>query len=147
MKYYLAIFLALASFGANAALIKWVDKQGMVHYSDSPPPPGVQSQTLNIPDSSGSQGTQAASGVNGEPSIYQQAAEVDKERKAEAEAAKKAAEKRKHAEQEEQACNQARANLITLQSAPRIANYDANGNKYYLSDEAMAQSQIDKYCK
>lgn len=153
MKYFLAIFLAVASFGANAALIKWVDKQGMVHYSDSPPPPGVQSQTLNIPGSSGGEDTQPASGVKGAPSIYQQAAEVDKERKAQAEADKKAAEKRQHEQQEQQACNQARANLITLQASPRISNYDAQGNKYYLSDdarkqqEAAAQSQIDKYCK
>lgn len=153
MKYYLAILLAVASLGANAALIKWVDKEGRVHYSDSPPPAGVQSETLHSTDSSAAQDNAAASGVAAQPSVYQQAADIDKQRKEQAEADKKAADKARREEQEQQACDNARANLNTLMNSPRISNYDAQGNKVYLDEAArrqqedQAQSQIEKYCK
>lgn len=152
MKYFLAFFLAVASVGAHAAY-KWVDNEGRVHYTDDPPPAGVQAKTLQAPGAPSGQNSQPASGVSGEKSIYQQAAEVDKQRKAQAEADKKAAEKQQQEEREQQACNNARSNLSTLQNAPRISTYDAQGNKVYLDDqgrkqqEEQAQRDIDKYCK
>jgi hypothetical protein len=37
MKLSLAICLLLTSFNSHAALNKWVDADGKVHYSDTPP--------------------------------------------------------------------------------------------------------------
>ena len=38
----------LLSGAAHAQVHRWVDARGTVHYSDSPPPSGVQSTTLDI---------------------------------------------------------------------------------------------------
>ena len=46
MGKFLLILLMLASTNTFAAISKWVDDQGQVHYSDQPPPPGKQPKTL-----------------------------------------------------------------------------------------------------
>ena len=46
MSKFLLILLMLASTNTFAAVSKWVDAQGRVHYSDQPPPPATTSETL-----------------------------------------------------------------------------------------------------
>lgn len=45
--YSLLVFLAAGP--AHAATYKWVDEDGKVHYSDSPPP-GVEAQAVDLPE-------------------------------------------------------------------------------------------------
>ncbi len=49
MKKYLAILLVLCVTNTFAALNKWVDEKGNVHYSDQPPPANVKKTTLRFP--------------------------------------------------------------------------------------------------
>src|SRR5256885_2263385 len=44
----LLLLLILSSASALAQVHRWVDDKGTVHYSDSPPPAGVKSTTVDI---------------------------------------------------------------------------------------------------
>ncbi len=46
MKKSIFLLALLAASGAWAANYKWTDAEGKVHYTDKPPPPGIESQTL-----------------------------------------------------------------------------------------------------
>src|SRR5450756_2102569 len=61
MSKFLLILLMLASTNTFAAISKWVDAQGQVHYSDQPPPPEAKAETLR--SASDTEGTAGTSGV------------------------------------------------------------------------------------
>jgi hypothetical protein len=151
MKYCIVILLALASVNSYAGLTKWVDANGVVHYSDGPPPENVQSQQVHIRSTLGDE-TTPASGPKAAKTIFEREAELNKERKAQKEAEKKAAEKEKQAKIKEQNCAQARSQLDTLKNAPRIATYDAQGNPSYMDDTtrnqqiSQAESAVSQFC-
>jgi hypothetical protein len=150
MKFCAAILLTLASFNAFAGLTKWVDSQGVVHYTDGPPPPNVKSQSLNTPSTSA--GIPSASAPAAPKTIYERDAELNKEKKAKEEAEQKAAKKQEEEAQKQRACSQARDQLATLQNSPRIATYNDKGERSVMDDDARqkrideAQASISKYC-
>ncbi len=153
MKYWMAILLALASFNTCAALTKWVDKDGTVHYSDAPPPENVQSQSVRIRSSDrGQQEAAPASGPAGTKSIYEMERDLNKERKARQEADKKAAEKEREEETKRSNCQAAQNQLNTLRNAPRVATYDAEGNPSIMDDTTrqqqteQAEAAVSRYC-
>ncbi len=154
MKYFMAILLALASFNTYAGLTKWVDSKGVVHYSDSPPPQSVQSQAVRVQssDQGGSSATTPASGPAAPKTIFEMESDLKKERKAKAEADKKAAQKRQDDETKQRNCQQARNQLDTLRNAPRIATYDDQGNRTIMDDSTReksigdAQAAVSQYC-
>ncbi len=154
MKYCMAILLALASFNTYAGLTKWVDSNGVVHYSDSPPPQNVQSQTVRVQssDQTGSSDATPASGPAAPKTIFEMESDLKKEQKAKAEADKKAAQKRQEEETKQRNCQQARNQLDTLRNAPRIATYDDQGNRTIMDDSARersigdAQAAVSQYC-
>lgn len=43
----LVVFLSLTADNAYAGIYKWVDKDGTVHYADSPPPSGTDAEEVN----------------------------------------------------------------------------------------------------
>ncbi len=43
MLLFLAVLFPLAALAANHQVYRWVDKGGVVHFSDQPPPPDVRS--------------------------------------------------------------------------------------------------------
>lgn len=154
MKYWMAILLALASFNAGAALTKWVDKDGVVHYSDGPPPENVQSETLHLRSNDRGTAEQAApaSGPAAPKTIFEMERDLNKEKKAREETEKKAAQKEQEEKQKRSNCEAARNQLNTLRSAPRIATYDEQGNRSIMDDEArqqqaeQAEAAVSKYC-
>lgn len=154
MKYGLLILLVLASVNSYAGLTKWVDKDGNVHYSDAPPPEGVKSESVRIqsPDEGTSQGSTPASGPAKAKSIYEMERDLNKERKAQEEADKKAAEKEKEAEAKQRNCAAAQNQLSTLRNAPRIATYDAQGNRSIMDDATreeqirQAEASVSQFC-
>ncbi len=144
MKYCVAILLALASFSTYAGLTKWVDSNGTVHYSDSPPPENVKSQPLRMQpsDEAGSSETVPASGPGAPKTIYEMESDLNKERKAREEADKKAAQKQREEETKRRNCQQAQEQLNTLRNAPRISTYDEQGNRAIM-DDATRQRSIE----
>ncbi|MGA7749112.1 MAG: DUF4124 domain-containing protein, partial [Gallionella sp.] len=91
MNKYLLFLLILTSTNAFAAISKWVDSNGQVHYSDQPPPSDAQPKTLRSDDNT--QDTQNASSVAAPKTIAEREAELKKAQIAKKEAADKAAQK------------------------------------------------------
>lgn len=156
MKKILLTFLLLASANASAALIKWVDAEGKVHYSDQPPPPNVKSETLRVPSAPApvsASGTDAASGPAGPKTIAEREAELKKAQQAKKEAADKAAKEQARIDAEKAQCEAAQQNLRALQEGMRLVEIDAKGERSYL-DDSQRQQRIEKarqdvsaYCK
>jgi hypothetical protein len=151
MKKYLFFSLLLTSTCAFAAITKWVDSDGRIHYSDQPPPPNTQQKTLRSDDNA--QASRNASGVAAPKTIAEQEAELKKAQLAKKEAADKAAQKQAVTDAQQANCTSARHNLATLQSGVRVAEVNEKGEPIYLDDNereqriAKAQNDVSTYCK
>lgn len=144
MNRYLPMFLLLLSAGAHGALNKWVDDEGLVHYSDQPPPANVKAQTLTAPAE--------VSGVAVQKSILEREAERKKLEHAKAEAAQKAAQQQEAVVGKQKNCEAAKANLQILESAAPITTYNDKGERTNMDDTTRqqrleeARKQIGMYC-
>jgi hypothetical protein len=149
MKYGLAILLLLNSMNTYAALNKWVDAEGKVHYSDTAPPE-VNAKTLRNFDAS-----RAATTPNDAPpqkSIAERESDWKKSQKSKDDAIKKVEQEKEEATIKQKNCESARGNLAIYENSPRIVNYNEKGEPVYLSDEARkhntedARNSVSKYC-
>jgi Domain of unknown function (DUF4124) len=151
MSKFLLILLMLASANAFAAISKWVDAQGRVHYSDQPPPPEAKSETLH--SVTGTEVAAGASGVAAPKTIAEREAELKKAQKAQKETADKAAQKQAAADAVKASCATAQQSLRTLQEGIRMVEVDAKGERSYLDDTqrqqriVKAQQDISTLCK
>lgn len=131
-----ALLLAFAS-GAAAQLYRWVDKDGRVRYTDTPPPAGVQGRTLQAPASTSApaspgEGKPAPSVSEQEQAFRQRQLEAQK-------AAEKAALAQKEAEAKRQNCARAQEYLRTLESGQRVTRTNAQGEREFIDDAARAR--------
>lgn len=154
MNKYLLIGLVLLCTSAGAAINKWVDKDGRVHYSDQSPPTDVQQQTLRAnsePEASPSASSVAA--PSAPKSIAEREVELKKAQKAKQEAADLEAQKKKVAEAKQANCETSKQNLRGLQDGVRIMEVDSDGVRAIMSDEKRQQrlvkshQDVDTYCK
>ena len=147
MSKFLLILLMLASTNTFAAVKKWVDAQGQVHYSDQPPPAGAKAETLR--SASDTEGTAGTNGVTetsapaAPKTIAEREAELKKAQQAKQAAADKAAQKQAAADALKASCANAQQNLRTLQEGLRMVEIDANGERSYL-DDTQRQQRIEK---
>lgn len=139
--------LAATAFTAVQAqqVYRWVDSQGNVHYSQTPPPSGVTKTTVMElapppPDPTGvAEQKQLIKSVAKADAAQQQAAE-----QAAQQAAKKA--------QQQQACDAARKQLQGYMEAHRVITNATSANPTYYSGEDLvkfreqAQEQVNKVC-
>lgn len=133
--FFVLIALSLLGLNAHAALNKWVDAEGKVHYSDSPPP-DVKAQTVR-PLSGKGQAEAPASYSS--KSYTEREAELKKSSLEKEEASKKKAQQDAAAEARKRNCAAARQHARTLEEGTRVFNYDANGERVYLDDDARTQ--------
>lgn len=148
MKYSLAIFLLLISLHSHAALNKWVDADGNVHYSDNPPA-DAQVKTLRnstVPDA-------APVDASAPKTIMEREAERKKNQLSKEEDNKKAEQEKEKDLAKKKNCESARSNLAVYENSPLLVTYDAKGERTYL-DEAThkketneARKDVSKYCK
>jgi hypothetical protein len=149
MKYSLAICLLLISMTSQAALNKWVDAEGKVHYSDSVPS-DVKAKTLK--SSSAPDATATVSGVTAPKSLAERDAEWKKSQKSKEEDAKKADQQKEEAVIKQKNCESARSNLASYENSRSIVKYDSKGEPAYLDDAARnqtienARKEVSKYC-
>lgn len=152
MNKYLLLLLTLCasnSFAAN----KWIDDQGIVHYSDQPPPAHAKGKAtlatseLEIPAAASSVSGVAAAKTKGETDP----AKIAAAKKA---AADKAAQDAATKAQNQTNCTNAKQNLANLKDGMRIAIIDpVTGERSYMDDTQRqqgvdtAQQQIGQYCK
>jgi len=153
MNRYLLFLLILISTNAFAAISKWVDSDGQVHYSDQPPPPEAQSRAKTLRSESGAQDSASASSVAAPKTIAEREAELKKAQQAKKEAADKAAQKQAATEAKQASCAIAQQNLRALQEGVRMVEIDEKGERSYIDDKqreqriAKAQQDISTYCK
>lgn len=160
MKNHLLVLLLLFSVNAFAALNKWVDADGKVHYSDQEPPANVQAKKLRTgstqaPDVGGVavQSAKAGSAPVAAKTYVEREAELKKAQLAKKEAEAKAAQQQAAAEAKAANCAAAQQNLRTLQTIPRISEIDENGERIFVSDEQRqqriekAQQTVSSVCK
>lgn len=129
------VLLACLSMSAQAGLNKWVDENGKVHYSDSPPPDAKVESVRNITG----KGQEAAPADYSSKSYSQREAELNKARQEKKEASEKSARETAQQQERKQNCAAARENLRALESGTRLVTYDENGEKRYLDDGERAQ--------
>jgi len=132
----LMMFLLCACMAAAAAdqVYRWVDKDGHVHYSQTPPADTtVHAQSEDVsappPDPTGIQNAhnlvQQMQVRNQQAQAAQQQAQVQTQRQA----------------QQQQRCNQLQAELQIMQQVNRVVTVDAKGSRTYLSDAQHAQRE------
>jgi hypothetical protein len=136
MKFSLAIFLLCGSLSAYAALNKWVDADGKVHYSDTAP---SDVKVKKIKSSSSPDSISPASGASAPKSLAERDAEWKKSQKAKAEAEQKAAKKTEEDNVKQKNCALARSNLSTLESSQSIVTYNDKGERTFMDDASRTQ--------
>lgn len=137
MKYYFAIvILTLFSLNAHAGLSKWVDSEGVVHYSDTIPPEVTTAKPVH--NIAGKDQANAPAS-NASKSLAEREAEMKKAKQEREDAAQKKAKQETTAATKQNNCDIARQNVRALEDGARIADYDANGERTFLSDDARAQ--------
>ncbi len=143
MKSPIQLFVALAvllACGVVAAQVyKWVDKDGKVQFSDTPPPPSATKddpKKLAVKPASGT-GSGGASD-EGPKSLADRNKEFDKRRTDAATKAKKDGEKAANDAKNDSVCQDATANLAELESGRPMARANAQGERSVMSDEERA---------
>ncbi len=134
---HISAFVALTfiSLNASAALNKWVDAEGKVHYSDTPPPEATTQTVRNVTGKD-----QANAPASFSPkSVAEREAEMRKSRQEKDDASKKKAQQDADAQTRKNNCASARENARALEDSPRLVTYDENGERTFLDDSARAQ--------
>jgi hypothetical protein len=118
----------------HAELYRWVDAEGRVHYTDTPPPANARkSEELQRP-------RRAAPATPVTPAEQEAAFRKRQLEKAEQQAEQERA--RKEAETKKRNCDSARSQLAGLQAGGRITRYNAQGEREYLSEQEIQSSIV-----
>jgi hypothetical protein len=152
MKHILALLLVSFSTTSIAALNKWVDSEGKVHYSDSAPPDAkvtrVRTQTHEADDSQ----AEPAKGADTQKSIAEKELDEKRAQQQKNKEAQKANQAKEEAASKQKNCDSARSNLSTLENSPRISTYNEKGEREIMSEDNRSQLKeearkaISKYC-
>ncbi len=171
----LLLCLAMLPVLANAEIYKWKEKDGVVRYSDVPPPSNIKHEPIRGQKVVKPTGQEALAPVEGDVTtiINRNKTAADKNNQAKDnadklplskdDAAKKRAqdaESQKKIDEQKQAelkvrqenCKAAKSNLATFTNGGRISKTDESGNRQYLGDDdiakgkADAQHDVEKYC-
>jgi hypothetical protein len=154
MKYGLALsifVLFYLNMPAHAEIYKWTDEQGRVHFSDKPAGENTSQYHLRTPASTSSSSNEVTPG-DAERRIKQrklmeslEADRLEKEQAAAKQKQQQAARGRK--------CQYARAELRASKNANLIYDYDAQGNRVYLSEAQKKKyleskfAAVQKWCE
>ena len=153
-------WLVAASAPAFAQTYKWTDADGKVHYSDQPPPTNASKQVTvkpRKPSASTSTANPAATEKGAPAAKAKTYVEQEADfRKRQVEAAEREAADKKKADEvaeKKQNCDQARAQLRSLQAGGRVTRTNAQGEREYMSDAQIAQEiergkkLVENWCK
>lgn len=147
MKKLLALCLLTICFNAHAALNKWIDADGKVHYSDTIP---SDVSARKVRNNSAPEPTASDSSATAPKTIAEQEAEWRKSRD---EASKKDEKEKENAKIKQKNCDNARSNLAANENSPLHAKYTPQGERIILDEAGRnqninnAKKDVDKYCK
>ena len=140
MKQLLIVTLLLTSLNASAALHKWVDADGKVHYSDTVP---ADVSAEKVRHSSAPDTSSPSSEPSAPKSLAEREADWKKSKKSKEDAAQKAAKEQEVALAKQKNCEGARNNLANYENSPVIVTYNEKGERAYL-DESTRQKKIEE---
>ena len=140
IQLFAAIAILLATATVAAQVYKWVDKDGKVQYTDTPPPPGATKSEPKKVDTGPGSGSGAPPVAR---TLQDRTADYDKRKKDEAETGKKAGDVAKKAEIDQENCKSARTALRDLESGRPIRRSNEQGEVTIMMDEER-QSEITK---
>ena len=149
VQLFIAAAILLATATVAAQVYKWVDKDGKVQYSDTPPPATAtktEARKIDAPPL-------AASVAAPAKSLQERAKDYDKRKTDVAEKAKKSEIDQQKAEIDAANCSDARAALRQLETGRPITRTSETGAREYLGDEARqaemtkARKSIEGFCK
>ena len=151
---WIFLAMALAASSASAQMYKWVDKDGKVHYGNTPPP-GSKTSAVKAPQSGAAPApASAASDAKKGPLTAAEQEQEYRKRRQEAEKDGKKSEQEQLAKsQKSESCERTREYLNTLQSGQRIARTNPSGERYYMDENqvaqevAKAQQAVQQACK
>ena len=144
-----ACLLAVAASGASAqAIYKWRDASGQLHISDTPPPsdtpakdiiqrPAPRAAAVHEAGSAASAATASANADAGDSELAKKKKKLDQD-KAQAAAIEKVKAEQQQADARAAACASAQQTARTMSAGGRIARVNANGEKEFLDDAAIA---------
>lgn len=132
----LFISLLALSLPAHAALNKWVDAKGAVHYSDTVP---TDVRKTDVVHTLAGKGQVAAPVAHSPKTVAEREVELKKINKEKEEAAVKKDQEDKRAADRTRNCIAAQQNLRALEEGGRIVTYDAKGERTFLDDAAREQ--------
>jgi hypothetical protein len=168
-QYFVIIATGMTMFIANVApahaeIYKWVDKDGTVRYTDTPPPAGAKPLSKIGKKVEKSAVEQPAVNTNVAPAPTEQSPKVDKKedtspealakkkRELEEVAKKNKAELEAQAKKKAQNCATARTNYQTYSQGGRIYKTNEKGERIYVDESelaegaAQAQRDMQEYC-
>ena len=139
----LICLLLTTSLGmADSEIYKWTDEDGNVHFSDCPPPPSCDAETIRTPVEPAKEDVSRAQQRLDEMLQEQQVTKAERER-AKLEKERKRVLAMEVAVAMKRACIRARQNLQVLQVQKPVFYIDEKGEYVYL-DEATRQAEIER---
>lgn len=149
VQLFIAAAILLATATVAAQVYKWVDKDGKVQYSDTPPPAtATRTEAKKIDVSPAAAAVPAPA-----KSLQERAKDYDKRTIEVAEKAKKNELDQQKAAADASNCSDARAALRELENGRPITRTTEAGSREYLDDESRqaeimkARKSMDGFCK
>lgn len=142
----LPLLLMILAFGCQAAVYKWTDSQGRVHYTDTPPP----RQTAQAVRTGKSHEAEAEASRK---ILADRLADSEQRRQQTREAEEKRRQAEEEARRKEDNCRRAREQLTRLQGSGNVARLDERGQPYILGDAerqaaiSEARKRIGEFCR
>lgn len=124
--------LAAMTVFASAQVYEWRDAQGRLIYGDMPPV-GVDAKLIRSTTPATTPGPQVSTTAS-ERELQRREEQADR-----AEAVAQQAAARERAAERERACGQARGQLVALESGQRVARFNEQGEREFLTDEQRAE--------
>lgn len=137
-----ALGLVLGTGLGHAQVYKWVDQEGVTHYSQQPPETGAAKE-IPVPGPAAAPAPATGSSSSGAPAASDEGKRT--EQLTDEIRARRAEEDRKQADsdaQRSEACKQMRANLDTLRSHGRVRIQEQDSTRV-MTPEEQAQQIID----
>jgi hypothetical protein len=154
----LSLALMLVSAASHAEIYKWKDKNGVIRYSDVPPPSNIPHESLGKKSGQAPAAVDAPAVAEPAPSPQQQTPEEatsggDAKNQEEQAARKKAEAAEAEQRQKQESCATAQANLANFKQGGRVYKMNEKGEREYLGNDDLsagmekAQAEVDKYCQ
>lgn len=149
MKILFLLLLTIISVDATAEIYKWIDRNGNIVYSQSPPPADANSlkaPEISSPPDNGGTADKAVEAIINSENEARNRRETRQQLKKDNQA-KKARQK-----QMRQSCKKLRNNLETMKSKAHLYIEESDGNNRFLSEKELSQKildaeqQIQNYC-